>query len=68
MDDMHLYAVLLIEMLCGVLGAIDGAVFAASASEVDLHVGESAGDEAFDVEVDEFVDALEEGEYLSVAL
>ena len=38
MDDMHLYAVLLIEMLCGVLGAIDGAVFAASASEVDLHV------------------------------
>ena len=66
MDDVHFDAIFLIKMLSRVLSAVDRTMLAACATEIDLHVGEPASDEAFDMEVNEFVHTLQESEYLAV--
>ena len=68
MDEMDVDIVFLFEVLCQMLGAIDGAVLAASTAESHLEVGEVALDKALHVMVDKGIDRVEEGEYLAVLL
>ena len=68
MDNFYADGVFLFEVLGEVLGTIDGTMLTAGAAEGDLKMGEIAFDEALDMMVDEGIDGVEEGEYLTVVL
>ena len=68
MDEVDGNAVFIVKVFREVLGAIDGAVLAASTAESHLEVGEVALDKALHVMVDKGIDGLKEGEYLAVLL
>ena len=66
--EVDLYAVLAMEVLCQMLGAIDGTMLAAGAAEGEHEVGEAPLEVALDVGVGQSVDGVEEGENLAVML
>ena len=68
MADIHLYAELLMDVFGEMLGRINAAVLAACASEGEHQIGESTVDISLNVCVGKLIDAVEEGEYLSVVL
>ena len=65
-DDMHLYAKLVVDMLGQVLRAVDTAVLASCAAEAEHQAGEAALDVAAHVMVGQFIDAIEELQYLAI--
>ena len=67
-NKMNSNVILLFQVLSQVLGAIDGTVLTAGATERHLQVGEIALDEPLHVMVDKGIDGFQEGEYLAVLL
>ena len=55
-------------MLGQVLGAVGGAVLAAGATETDLEVRETTGEETFHVRIDQGIDVVQKAEDLPVLL
>lgn len=68
MTDVHLYSELLVQMFREVLRRVDTAMLSAGATEGEHEVGEATVDVTLHVSIGEFVDAIEEGEYLTVVL
>ena len=68
MTDVHLYSELLVQMLRQVLRRVDTAMLSAGATEGEHKVGEATVDVTLHVSIGEFVDAIEEGEYLAIVL
>ena len=66
MHYMHLYAKLLVYVLCQMLCAIYAAVLASCAAEAEHERCEAALDVAADMCVGQLIHAVEEGEYLAV--
>ena len=68
MGDRDLDVKLAGEVLGKMLGAVDRTVLSTGTSEADLKMGELPLYEAFDMGIDQLVDAVEEGEDLAVVL
>lgn len=68
MGDRDLDVKLAGEVLGKMLGAVDRTVLSTGTSEADLKMGELPLYEAFDMGIDQLVDAVEEGNDLAVIL
>ena len=68
MTDAHLDTELLVDMLCQMLGGIDGTVLTTSAAEGEHQRGESALDIPTHMGIVNTIYRIEEGEYLTVVL
>lgn len=66
--DVNTDAVFGVEVLREMLGAINGAMLAASAAEREHEVGEATLEVTFDMMVGQTVNAIEEGEDLTIVL
>ena len=68
MADAHLDAKLLMDVLCQMLGRIDGAMLASRATKGEHQRGEAALDISAHMSIGEFINRIEEGEYLTIVL
>ena len=66
MAEVNLHTELLVNVFCYVLGTIDGTVATTCAAKGDLHIGETTLLETGDVEIDEVIDTIEEGENFAI--
>ena len=68
MADAHLDAELLMDVLCQMLGRIDGAMLASRATKGEHQRSEAALDISAHMSIGEFINRIEEGEYLTIVL
>ena len=68
MAEVNFYAELLVDMFCHMLGTIDGTMTTACAAEGYLQMGEASLDISSDVEINEVIDAVKEGEDFTILL
>ena len=66
MTEVDFHSKLLVDMFSNVLGTIDGTMATTCAAKGDLHIGETTLLETSDMEIDEAIDAIEEGENLTI--
>ena len=66
MTNVNFHAKLFMDVFCHMLGRIDGTMTTACASEGDLQMGEASLDETCHMEIDKFVDTVEEGEDFTI--
>ena len=66
MAEVNFYAELLVDMFCHMLGTIDGTMTTACAAEGYLQMSEASLDISSDMEINEFIDAVEEGEDFTI--
>ena len=66
MANTYFHAKLLVDVFCNVLSTIDRTMATTCTAKTNLHVGKAALLKTGDVEIDDFVHALKEGENLAI--
>ena len=66
MADAHLDTEFLMDMLCQMLGGIDGAMLTARTTEAEHERGKATLDVAAHMVVSQFIDGVEEGQNLAI--
>ena len=68
MADAHLDTEFLMDMLCQMLGTIDGAMLTTRTAEAEHQRSEAALDVATHMSIGQLIDGVKEGEYLTIIL